>query len=461
LSIEKTADEQFQVDAEGTFTITITNVGATPTTSPITVTDTLPVGVTVLAVEGEGFAPTPGALCSVDNQVLTCENPGPIAPGEMATLIVTVMITADAGEFVTNEVSVSNDDDNNPENDSDVSGPTPVVPDSASGEVLVVQKQTSRGEAELGDFVEYTISISNPTSEPIDNVVAIDVLPTGFVYLEGSTRVNGNPADDPTMDGTGSLAFQVGMIRENAVGDVTYRVQIGAGTPLGESVNSARAMSVLSGVTSNIATATVRVTRGLFTDQGIVTGKVFLRCDDCGSDDPVLANDGLGVPGIRIWMEDGTSAVTDNEGNFTFVGVSPRLHVIKIDPTTLPVGGELMLLDNRQSGDLTTRFADIKRGELFRADFGVGVRHPDVIAAVYARRAASDPSNSAGDPAQQFEEVPTHSSIPHIRDRQPVEQPPLTSAEMRRDFATLPWDVVPAQHTPRVPVTVMTTETRF
>jgi uncharacterized repeat protein (TIGR01451 family) len=462
LSIEKTADEQFQVDAEGTFTITITNVGATPTMSPITVTDTLPIGVTVLTVEGEGFAPTPGALCTVDNEILTCTNPGPIEPGESATLVLTVMIDEAAGDFVTNTATVSNDEDKAPENDTDTSGPTPMVPDSTpSGEILVVQKQVSRSEAALGDFVEYTITVSNPTDTPIENVVALDVLPTGLVYLKGSTRVNGTTADDPTMDGTGSLAFRVGRIRENAVASVKYRVQIGAGTPFGEAVNLARAMSVLTGVTSNTATATLRVTAGLFTDEGIVTGKVFLRCDDCGSDDPVLANDGLGVPGIRIWMEDGTSAVTDNEGNFTFVGVSPRLHVIKIDPTTLPVGGELMLLDNRQRGDLTTRFADIKKGELFRADFGVGVRHPDVIKAVYARRAASDPNNAASNPAQQFEGLPTHSSIPHIRDRQPVEQPPLTSAEMRRHFATLPWDVVPAQHTPRVPVTVMTTETRL
>jgi uncharacterized repeat protein (TIGR01451 family) len=458
LSIEKTADEQFQVGTEGTFTITITNVGADPTTSPITVTDTLPVGVTLVRVEGEGFAPTPGALCTANNQVLTCTNPGPIEPGETATLILTVMIGDDAGDFVTNSATVSNDDDMNPENDTDVSGPTPVVPDpTPSGQILTVEKQASRGEADLGDFVEYTISVSNPTDQPIGNVVAIDVLPTGFMYLDGSTRVNGNTADDPTEDGTGSLAFQVGTIRENAVASVRYRVQIGAGTPLGEAVNTAHAASVLSGVTSNIASATVRVTPGLFTDEGIVTGKVFLRCDDCGSDDPALASGGLGVPGIRIWMEDGTSAVTDNEGNFTFVGVSPRLHVIKIDPTTLPVGGELVFLDNRQRGDLTTRFADIKQGELFRADFGVGVRHPDVIAAVYARRKASDPNNTAVDPAQRFEGLPTHSSIPHIRDRQPVEQPPLTSVEMRREFAQLPWDVVPAQHTERVPITIMAT----
>ncbi len=462
LSIEKTADEQFQIDTEGTFTITITNVGATPTTSPIMVVDTLPVGVTVVKVEGEGFAPTPGALCTVNDQVLTCENPGPIEPGETATLIVTVMIDENVGDSVTNEVSVSNDDDQNPENDTDVSGPTPVVPDSTpSGEVLRVDKQVSRSEAALGDFVEYRISVSNPTDAPIENVVALDVLPTGLVYLEGSTRVNGNAADDPTTDGEGTLAFQVGTIRENGLTNVTYRVQIGAGTPLGDAVNMANAVSVLSGVTSNIATATLRVTAGLFNDEGIVTGKVFLRCDDCGSDDPALANDGLGVPGIRIWMEDGTSAVTDNEGNFTFVGVSPRLHVIKIDPTTLPVGGELMFLDNRQRGDLTTRFADIKKGELFRADFGVGVRHPDVIAAVYARRKASDANNAAANAAQQFEGLPTHSSIPHIRDRQPIEQPPLTSAEARRALAALPWGVVPAQYTPRVPVTVMATATRL
>jgi uncharacterized repeat protein (TIGR01451 family) len=114
------------------------------------------------------------------------------------------MIDEAVGDSVTNTATVSSDEDKNPENDTDISGPTPIVTDPddpPTGELLVVQKQASRSEVELGDFVEYTISISNPESVPIDNVVAIDVLPTGFVYLQGSTRLNGTTAADPTADG--------------------------------------------------------------------------------------------------------------------------------------------------------------------------------------------------------------------------------------------------------------------
>jgi len=55
-----------------------------------------------------------------------------------------------------------------------------------------------------------------------------------------------------------------------------------------------------------VASATVKVVGGVFTTRGIIFGKVFVdknrnRVQNRGED---------GIPGVRIWLEDGTFAVT-------------------------------------------------------------------------------------------------------------------------------------------------------
>ncbi|MGH2973354.1 MAG: hypothetical protein ACRDLL_00585 [Solirubrobacterales bacterium] len=58
-----------------------TNVGTATTKGPVTITDTIPAGLTVKHVSP--FSPTaPDGTCTEAGQTITCVNPGPIRPGE-------------------------------------------------------------------------------------------------------------------------------------------------------------------------------------------------------------------------------------------------------------------------------------------------------------------------------------------------------------------------------------------
>ena len=46
-------------------------------------------------------------------------------------------------------------------------------------------------------------------------------------------------------------------------------------------------------------------------------------------------------------------------------------HVVKIDNYSLPEGSRLGELDNRHAGDPSSRFVDVKNGEMQRADFAI------------------------------------------------------------------------------------------
>ncbi|UUZ47818.1 hypothetical protein LP420_32675 [Massilia sp. B-10] len=59
--------------------------------------------------------------------------------------------------------------------------------------------------------------------------------------------------------------------------------------------------------------------------------KVFTDCNRNG-----LQDDGeSGIPGVRLYLEDGTHLTSDLDGKYSYCGLSPMAHVIKVDGTTL------------------------------------------------------------------------------------------------------------------------------
>jgi hypothetical protein len=85
-------------------------------------------------------------------------------------------------------------------------------------------------------------------------------------------------------------------------------------------------------ILSGSAFASTAVVAGVFTDQTIITGRVFYDIRKTGEFDP----GDLGIAGVRIYLEDGESIVTDSTGRYDFPGVKPGMHVLKLDVTTLP-----------------------------------------------------------------------------------------------------------------------------
>src|ERR1043165_5086030 len=97
-----------------------------------------------------------------------------------------------------------------------------------------------------------------------------------------------------------------------------FRSRIGPGAVQGEARNSAQASSEgPTPLVSNVATASVIVGGGVFADRAIIFGKVFVDANTNRLQD---MNE-PGVPGVRLYLEDGTYAITDSEGKYTFYGL--------------------------------------------------------------------------------------------------------------------------------------------
>lgn len=242
----------------------------------------------------------------------------------------------------------------------------PLDPKAADGFLLT--KEVSRNVAEIGDSVIYTLTLKNSSSALYRSVRIEDRLPHGFFYEEGSTVVDGVPALDPTGGRGPRLTFYIGQLDSGEETVVQYRVRLGPGANKGTGINRAQAISFGPPLLySNEARVKVRVEEGVFTDKGIIFGRVFVDNDD----DLLPSENDLGVPGVRIYLEDGTYAITDREGKYSIYGQRPVAHIVKLDPFTLPRGAQLNVIDSRNAGDAGSRFADLKNGELHKANFAV------------------------------------------------------------------------------------------
>jgi len=153
---------------------------------------------------------------------------------------------------------------------------------------------------------------------------------------------------------------------------ITYRVLVGASSLGGDGIN--RAIAVANNeqgqsLVSREAQWKIEFERGVMNTDGIIIGKVY---HDINRDGIQQKEDGeLGVAGVRIYMENGNFVVTDPEGKYNFYGVSAKTHVLKVDRTTIPNATEMVTQSNRNAGDASSRFVDLKYGELHRADFAI------------------------------------------------------------------------------------------
>ncbi len=85
-----------------------------------------------------------------------------------------------------------------------------------------------------------------------------------------------------------------------------------------------------------------------------------------------------GLAGVRIYLENGTYVVTDEQGMFHIEGVKPGSHVVQMDLDTLAPQYEPVICDehSRFAGRGFSRFVDLQAGTLWRTDFHVKALPP-------------------------------------------------------------------------------------
>uniref|UniRef100_A0A832I1U3 DUF11 domain-containing protein n=1 Tax=Eiseniibacteriota bacterium TaxID=2212470 RepID=A0A832I1U3_UNCEI len=252
--------------------------------------------------------------------------------------------------------------------------------DALPARALFARMRVAPSAAEIGDVVEWTVDIESRGDDPVPAVSAAVALPAGFRYLPGSARRDTAALAEPALAGADPV-FALGALGARATARLAFRTRVGPGALDGDGV--ARAVATADTTRSNEATARVVVTGGAFADEAMISGTVFVDRDRDGRRGPGEP----GMPGVRVWLDDGTFAITDRDGRYSLYGLEPRARALRLDRLTLPAGAAALASDRRDFGTPGLRLADLQRGELHRADFPVAGDSTVLHAA--AARAAS------------------------------------------------------------------------
>ena len=266
---------------------------------------------------------------------------------------------------------------------------------------LRLTKVAGRTSASVGDLVAYTVTVQNPTHTDLlvdasgsGGVHLADSLPDALRYAHGSARAvrlvgadrrcarvaeEAQGAGCPS-GAQGPAASEQGKYGKPVVGrfldlgpydlragetlEVRYSALVGTSAQSGDAVNRAIARAGNVDV-SNADSATVRIAQDPLFDLASLIGGVY-----CGPELPGARAEKQGVPGVRIYQDEGYYAESDASGKFHFKALQPGLHRFKIDARTLPPGSEV-----QDGGALTI---NLTRGLDARANFGVACKSVEV-----------------------------------------------------------------------------------
>ena len=194
---------------------------------------------------------------------------------------------------------------------------------------LQIQKQVSPEVVRVGDTLNYTLTLYNPSPKPIF-VHLTDTPDPHLEYVPGS----GKPWEPQVVDGVldwGELTMAAGEVLV-----ITYRMRVLPGIPEKfENVAVAEGKSE-SGVTVGRSTARAKSTvveRVFLRRTATLVGRVFLDSDrdgvyDQGSDLP--------LPGARVVLANGAQALTDIEGRYAFRDLEEGVWLVVLDPVSAP-----------------------------------------------------------------------------------------------------------------------------
>lgn len=239
------------------------------------------------------------------------------------------------------------------------------IPLDAPNVAVTLAKSVSREQAVPGDVVFYTVTVRNQDlTRSKRNVTVVDT-PSPWLRLRPDTiRIDGVEDDDNVTvapDGR-ALTVVIDEISAGAFTKISYAMSVRADAPAGNAENLVQATD--TGGERVATAANLRIERDTIAQRMTIIGRI--------TEGPCTLDRGrVGIPGVRVMLEDGSFAVTDVDGRYHFEGVRPGTHVVQAQRQTLGEGGEFVdcIRSTRNAGSASSRFITGQGGSLAVADF--------------------------------------------------------------------------------------------
>ncbi len=258
LAITKSHTGDFTVGQDGVYTIEVTNNGPSDETDTITVTDTLPTGLSYVSSSGTGWT-----LVDSSEPTISWTYSGTVPVGNsLPTITLTVNPDANAIPAVTNTVTVSSPTfDNIPDNDIALNPTNVLGPDLTTSTITVYD--LNGGYPEPGDVLRYTITLVESGGGAASGVSVTDNIPaniTDFTVIAipvGST--DNSLAALNGMNNTGFLDITDISVPVDGSVAIIFEVTVAADTPAGTVIENSAVIDNPLGVGGTITAPSVVV----------------------------------------------------------------------------------------------------------------------------------------------------------------------------------------------------------
>ncbi|MEA2681695.1 MAG: hypothetical protein QOK05_23, partial [Chloroflexota bacterium] len=190
MTIVKTHPGTFVRGSPASYSLVATNSGSAATSGTVTVTDTLPAGLTPTAAAGSGWTcPAPAG------QNISCTRNDVLPTGQSYPAItISVNVLQGAPATVTNTATVAGGGEINTANDTATDGPATVT----SSADIAITKTVSAPNANVATNVTFTITATNNGPSNATGVQVGDLLPAGLTF------VSATPSQGTYTSGTGT-----------------------------------------------------------------------------------------------------------------------------------------------------------------------------------------------------------------------------------------------------------------
>ena len=218
LTITKTHVGNFtqgQIGAQ--FTVTVTNSGTPSTIGVVTLTDTVPTGLTPTAASGTGWT------CGINGAAVTCTRSDALAPGaSYPPVTITVNVAANAPASVTNTATISGGGDVNAANNTATDVTTILA--AALQVDLAVTKTDGLTTYTPGMAISYTITVTNAGPSTASGFSIADNVPATITGVSVTCVVTGTGNCGTNGSSGNSVSFTAASLAPGAGNMLTLTV---------------------------------------------------------------------------------------------------------------------------------------------------------------------------------------------------------------------------------------------
>jgi uncharacterized repeat protein (TIGR01451 family)/fimbrial isopeptide formation D2 family protein len=237
LTMIKTSSKPYIVGQQVTYTLAVTNMGPSTAAAALTVTDTLPSGLSIASIDAGSWQCSPSSGETLD---LTCVLDEDLAPNTQAPLIqVTVDVLESPGAEAQNCAVVES-----PTEDPKPFDNVGCVSDPVISEVQLelAKKTTGANPVTAGENTEFTITVENLGPAKAKNVQVVDTLEPGLTATSASGK--GWTCDVGT--GTVVTCTRPNFTLKDSPSDIVIAAKVASSVPAGTTLKNTATVNTSS-----------------------------------------------------------------------------------------------------------------------------------------------------------------------------------------------------------------------